>query len=547
MTTTPRPPAAPPGLTVGGYALLTRIGEGGMGVVHLAQKPGGARVALKVLRPHIVGDDEARARLAREVGSLRRIRSPRVAEILDADPWGPVPFVATRYVPGLSLHDHVVEEGPVSGPDLVWFATCLAEALESVHSCGVLHRDIKPSNVLMEGRTPVLIDFGLARVADDPKLTHTGWLLGTPGYLAPEILHGEDATTASDIHSWAATVAYAGTGRAPFGRGPSMAIMDRVRRGEHQLDGLPDPLRGLVAAALDPTASRRPRLDQILAHLRGLPAPVTAPRRVERADPFTLPLATASSLEAHQVTGPVAWPDPQDPAPILHPLAPTRPETVYPPPAAPAWPAQAERPEPTPFAIPTSAPAPWLVRFRRVTLGLALAAVSTAVVVAFPYLGAVALMLVVWLLRSGSLAATAAGQRRQVRGLKWYDGPQTLLAGPLHLVQSIPGTFLLVLWAGGLGLAGGLLGYAGWGTGDRTKVIGILATAGVLFVLALWFGPGGSRVSGPVRRVLDPVADRPVAWLVALLLLLAAASGTAALATERGPDLGPLESLFSGR
>lgn len=126
-----------------------------MGVVHLAQKPGGARVALKVLRPHIVGDDEARARLAREVGSLRRIRSPRVAEILDADPWGPVPFVATRYVPGLSLHDHVVEEGPVSGPDLVWFATCLAEALESVHSCGVLHRDIKPSNVLMEGRTPV--------------------------------------------------------------------------------------------------------------------------------------------------------------------------------------------------------------------------------------------------------------------------------------------------------------------------------------------------------------------------------------------------------
>ena len=88
MTTTPRPPAAPPGLTVGGYALLTRIGEGGMGVVHLAQRPGGARVALKVLRPHIVGDDEARARLAREVGSLRRIRSPRVAEILDADPWG---------------------------------------------------------------------------------------------------------------------------------------------------------------------------------------------------------------------------------------------------------------------------------------------------------------------------------------------------------------------------------------------------------------------------------------------------------------------------
>ncbi|MCB0907835.1 MAG: protein kinase [Nocardioidaceae bacterium] len=547
MTTTPRPPAAPPGLTVGGYALLTRIGEGGMGVVHLAQKPGGARVALKVLRPHIVGDDEARARLAREVGSLSRIRSPRVAEILDADPWGPVPFVATRYVPGLSLHDHVVEEGPIGAADLVWFATCLAEALEAVHSCGVLHRDIKPSNVLMEGRTPVLIDFGLARVADDPKLTHTGWLLGTPGYLAPEILHGEDATTASDIHSWAATVAYAGTGRAPFGRGPSMAIMDRVRRGEHQLDGLPEPLRGLVAAALDPVAPRRPRLDQILGHLRGLPAPVTVARRVEPADPFTLPIATAATLEAHQVTGPVGWPDPEAAAPFLPPVAPTRPETVVGSTAAPAAPVRVGPHEPAPFAIPTSARAPWLVRFRRVSLGLALAAVGTAAVVSFPYLGVAALVVAVWLLRSGSLAASAAGQRRQLRGLKWYDGPQTLLAAPLHLVQSIPGTFLLVLWAGGLGLAGGLLGYAGWGTGDRTRVIGILATAGLLFVLALWFGPGGGRVSGPLRRVLDPLADRPVTWLVALLLLLAAASGIAALATERGPDLGPFESLVAGR
>lgn len=555
MTTTPRPPAAPPGLAVGGYALLTRIGEGGMGVVHLAQKPGGARVALKVLRPHIVGDDEARARLAREVGSLSRIRSPRVAEILDADPWGPVPFVATRYVPGLSLHDHVVEEGPIGGVDLLWFATCLAEALEAVHACGVLHRDIKPSNVLMEGRTPVLIDFGLARVADDPKLTHTGWLLGTPGYLAPEILHGEDASTASDIHSWAATVAYAGTGRAPFGRGPSMAIMDRVRRGEHQLDGLPEPLRGLVAAALDPVASRRPRLDQILGHLRALPAPATVPRRVEAADPFTLPIATAATLDAHQLTGPVAWPGPEAPASLLPPEAPTRPETIVgsapgtPTPATPipATPIPADRHEPTPFAIPTSARATWLVRFRRATLALALAAVGTAAVVAFPYLGSAAIVLAVWLLRSGSMAATAAGQRRQVRGMKWYDGPQTLLAAPLHLVQTIPGTFLLVLWAGGLGLAGGLLGYAGWGTGDRTKVIAILATAGLLFVVALWFGPGGSRVSGPLRRLLDPLADRPVTWLVSLLLLLAAASGIAALATERGPDLGPFESLVAKR
>ena len=169
---------------VGGYTLLTRLGEGGMGVVHLARRPGGERVALKVLRPHIVGDDEARARLAREVSSLSRIRSRWVAEIVDSDPWGEIPFVATRYVPGLSLHDLVAGRGPGHRrrPELAG-AAAWPRASRRVHAVGVLHRDVKPSNVLMEGRTPILIDFGLARVADDPRLTHTGWLLGTPGYL----------------------------------------------------------------------------------------------------------------------------------------------------------------------------------------------------------------------------------------------------------------------------------------------------------------------------------------------------------------------------
>jgi serine/threonine protein kinase len=170
---------------IGRYRLLARIGEGGMGVVHLAQAPDGSRVALKVLRQHVVGDDEARTRLAREVASLRRVTSPWVAEVLDADPWGETPFVATRYVPGLSLHEHVRQQGPVTGRDLAFLASGLIEAVVAVHRVGVLHRDIKPSNVLLEGRAPVLIDFGLARLAEDPRLTQTGWLLGTPGYLAP--------------------------------------------------------------------------------------------------------------------------------------------------------------------------------------------------------------------------------------------------------------------------------------------------------------------------------------------------------------------------
>ena len=245
-----------------------------------------------MLRPHIIGDDEARERLAREVSSLRRITSPRIAEVLDADPHGPTPYVATRYVPGLSLHEHVREEGPIEGADLLHFAHALAEALIAVHAVGVLHRDIKPSNVLMEGRTPVLIDFGLARLADDPRLTHTGWLLGTPGYLAPEILYGDEATPASDVHAWAATVVYAATGRPPYGKGPAMAIMDRVRRGDHELSAVPEQVVGLLRACLAPEPLERPGIHEIHTWLRQQLDLATVPTPVQPVpDQWTMPVA----------------------------------------------------------------------------------------------------------------------------------------------------------------------------------------------------------------------------------------------------------------
>jgi serine/threonine protein kinase len=572
VTNSPGQPQQP--ALVGDYTLLTKIGEGGMGVVHLARRPGGERVALKVLRQHIVGDDEARSRLAREVSSLSRIRSRWVAEIVDADPWAPVPYVATRYVPGLSLHDHVAHEGAIDGHDLLWFAACLAEGLSSVHGVGVLHRDVKPSNVLMEGRTPILIDFGLARVADDPRLTHTGWLLGTPGYLAPEILYGEDATAASDVHSWAATVAFAATGRSPFGRGPSMAIMDRVRRGQHDLAGLDGALHDVVVAALDPEPQRRPSLESILAWLRpqttrpspllasppASPPPVSPPRVSPPAgahdgepDPFaaTMALFAPSSTEHPAYDdGPAASAAPtliEPRAPGGTRLLPSEPRQW--PPPAPAPPAPAPGPPPptvgrppagnASWPAPTAYPPPgsgdlsaWEVpdervglgeRVRRLVVVLAGASAVGAACAAAPWIALAVLVVAVWLLRSGSLAASGVEARRQTRGRKWYDGIQLLLHTPWHVVQSLGGTVLLVLWSAGLAAAVGLVCYA-----VTAPLTWSLFGSGVVLALSLWWGPGGRRVRSPLGRLLAP-ASRTVGWWLITVVVLVGAAGAGAV------------------
>ena len=439
-----------------------------MGVVHLgAGRRRAPRVALKVLRPHIVGDDEARDRLAREVNSLSRVRSPRVAEIIDADPWATIPYVATRYVPGLSLHDHVTQEGPITGADLTWFARALAEGLDAVHAVGVLHRDVKPSNVLMEGRTPILIDFGLARVADDPRLTHTGWLLGTPGYLAPEILHGDDATDRPPTCTrWAATVAFAGTGRPPFGRGPSMAIMDRVRRGEHDLGGLDPRLLPLVCRGLDPDPARRRPLAEVLHALGAVP-----PARARRS-------TTCRRTQPHDLESPLRRRSGPDTAPRLrragHPppgasrrraattrtrrrtttrrpnrrrTRPRRPRTGTPSRAA-------DRPvrrrlDPGRLGGPAAARAggravpPRPAGGSPRLAGSALAARRRAV----PHRGRAG--------RAGGCcsAHVARPARAPPTGAacaaaKWYDVLLTPLTAPWFLLASLPGTFLLLTWAG---------------------------------------------------------------------------------------------------
>jgi serine/threonine protein kinase len=250
---------------LGEYRLLDRIGEGGMGVVYLARDRRHRTVALKVLRSTVAGDPTARRRLAREVETMQRVRSPNVAEVIDADLDGGTPYIVTRFVPGRTLDDVVTQDGPLRGAPLARLASGLAEALVAVHSAGVVHRDVKPGNVMLFQETPVVIDFGIAQGPDATRLTMTGMFMGTPGYLAPEVIEGRPSSEASDVHAWGATVAFAATGRPPYGTGSYESIFYRIVNGQADLTGVPGPLLPLLAAALARDPSHRPPAVQLRA------------------------------------------------------------------------------------------------------------------------------------------------------------------------------------------------------------------------------------------------------------------------------------------
>jgi hypothetical protein len=429
-----------------------------------------------------------------------------------------------------------------------------------------MHRDIKPSNVIMEGRTPILIDFGLARVADDSRITMNGWLLGTPGYLAPEILYGEDATAASDVHAWAATVAYAGTGRAPFGRGPSVAIMDRVRRGEHDLTGLDPMVLDLVEDALAPEAADRPSLDEVrdwiedLASEDHVPGEPRAPRT--HAMPVTLPYVAAAQQDvdapSHLGTSaaPLAAPVPAVPAaPVGEPVHwsddwRTPPDGFDDDALAGDWRDAGTAPQRSTRVLPDGSPehvsdygpparerVPAGERFRRAVSLLALGGVVAGGIVFAPYVALAALFVAVWLLRSGSLAAASAGNRRSRRGVKWYDGIQLLLAAPWHVVAGFGGSLLLFLWSIGIASAIALLCFAA-----SISFTTSLAVIGAAFAMSTWWGPGSERVRSPVHRVVDPLARRGVPWLLVTLLVAAGGSALGAAVSAQGTSWTPYDS-----
>ncbi|WP_433242135.1 protein kinase domain-containing protein [Streptosporangium sp. CA-135522] len=262
---------------VGPYTLAERLGRGGMGEVYLATNRRGECVALKMLHDVVDADSEARIRLEREVRALRRVESPYVARVVDADLACERPYLVMEHIEGDTLLDRVRRGGPLQGTDLVTLAQGLATALSIIHAAGVVHRDLKPANVLITADgEPVLIDFGIAQVLDATRLTLTGTFLGTPSYAAPELFVDEPVGEPADVHAWAATVAFAATGRPTFGRGTVEAQMYAILNGQADLAGIPAALLPLIRAALHREAAKRPTAALLAARLTRL-ARATSP------------------------------------------------------------------------------------------------------------------------------------------------------------------------------------------------------------------------------------------------------------------------------
>ncbi|OQR63782.1 hypothetical protein B6E66_11990 [Streptomyces maremycinicus] len=249
--------------SIGGYPLLGRLGAGGMGQVFLSRTGSGRLLALKTIRDDLSSEPGFEERFAREIRNSDRVRSPWTVTVVDYSAPGRRPqWLATEYVPAPSLAEWVAAHGPLPHAALLSLAAELCGALHAVHQAGLAHRDVKPGNVLLAGDRPRLIDFGVARAADDSRHTRLGVSVGSPGYLAPDQAVGSVAAEPADMFSLAATLVYAATGRGPFSRAgeeiPAATLLYRVVHEEPDLSGVPPELVPLLTACLAKEPAERP-------------------------------------------------------------------------------------------------------------------------------------------------------------------------------------------------------------------------------------------------------------------------------------------------
>jgi predicted Ser/Thr protein kinase len=524
---------------IGPYRVIEKIGEGGMGVVYLGTDDDRRRVAIKVLGSAVAGDPNARQRLAREVETMRRVRNRYVAEVLDADVHGPSPYIVTRYVPGRTLEDTVRQDGPLRGMPLDALAEGLAEALAAIHAAGVVHRDLKPGNVMLNAGQPVIIDFGIAHIPDSTRLTKTGLVMGTPGYLAPEVIEGASSSGGSDVHSWGATVAYAATGRQPFGGGTYQTIFFRVLEGKPDIAGIPARLLPFVTAALSTDPQSRPSA-------RWLAGQLGMPRASSRV---ALPEAAATRVEYAQATrveypaptrrpAPVAAPPPvrvayRSPAEAARDMADLLPPVV-PPVAPPRQRAQA------PAAAPAGAPRQ--PDWQPPGLGLLSLAVGVAAValsVLLPVAGTALSLAVITLLRAVDRAQSRLAERRSMRGARPSDivivivtAPWTVARAALTTVLLAPFAIIVALLAAGASVVfsrtGTLPGAGSWAAGAAVALYS--------------FGPGSAAPRRQLRRMSATVIRTRAALTVAFISTWALALAVVTSAFSQPPLIWPATS-----
>ncbi|MFF2852249.1 PQQ-binding-like beta-propeller repeat protein [Streptomyces sp. NPDC058001] len=326
---------------VGPYRVVGRLGSGGMGRVYLARSPGGRAVAVKTIRPELAEDPEFRRRFAREAEAARAVSGAFTAAVVDADPYGDPPWLATVHVAGMSLADAVERHGPLPPATVLALGAGLAEALQAIHAASLVHRDLKPSNVLLAPDGPKVIDFGIALTAGSSSLTRAGVVVGTPAFMAPEQLTAAGAGAPADVFALGGVLAFAATGRPPFGVGTAAGVGYRVVHHEPDLHEVPVILRVLLARCLAKDPAHRPQVGALLGEFASAQRQDTV--SLAFVDGAWLPPAVAASVRsAGQVGGtapersggtsrPDPWRavtvDPYGNAPGLRTLAP-HPDTV---------------------------------------------------------------------------------------------------------------------------------------------------------------------------------------------------------------------------
>ncbi|MFJ9909570.1 PQQ-binding-like beta-propeller repeat protein [Streptomyces sp. NPDC101152] len=257
----------------GHYRLESCLGSGGMGVVHLARSTSGMKLAVKVVHAEYAKDPEFRGRFRQEVAAARRVSGAFTASVVDADPEAERPWMATLFIPGPTLSDHVKRNGPMAPAQLRRLMAGLAEALRDIHRVGVVHRDLKPSNVLLAEDGPKVIDFGISRPKDSELRTETGKLIGTPPFMAPEqFRRPREVGPAADVFALGSVLVHAATGRGPFDSDSPYVVAYQVVHDEPDLTGVPEELAQLVSRCLAKEPESRPTPDELMRELRSVAA-----------------------------------------------------------------------------------------------------------------------------------------------------------------------------------------------------------------------------------------------------------------------------------